>query len=92
MIVTNQVLYSPLELSWLTVTSTNSSKILVLNTVQYRYNKLKYSVSTGNYLSPVCNCVVLLISCEGGTVPFNYLVLNSYQITKSYEYNLLFCK
>ena len=90
MIVTNQVLYSPLELSWLTVTSTNSSRILVLNTVQY--NKLKYSVSTGNYLSPVCNCVVLLISCEGGTVPFNYLVLNSYQITKSYEYNLLFCK
>ena len=90
MIVTNQVLYSPLELSWLTVTSTNSSRILVLNTVQY--NKLKYSVSTGNYLSPVCNCVVLLISCEGGTVPFNYLVLNSYQITKSYEYSLLFCK
>ena len=90
MIVTNQVLYSPLELSWLTVTSTNSSRILVLNTVQY--NKLKHSVSTGNYLSPVCNCVVLLISCEGGTVPFNYLVLNSYQITKSYEYSLLFCK
>ena len=90
MIVTNQVLYSPLELAWLTVTSANSSRILVLNTVQY--NKLKYSVSTGNYLSPVCNCVVLLISCEGGTVPFNYLVLNSYQITKSYEYNLLFCK